>query len=433
MSDQKQGANSRVSSKVTIALILFPIILMIVIGAINNNFANTGISGNPTLTCDQTLNFCYNTANTGCQAVTCQFTALSFLSQASPFTQILSGNIFGLFNSLNSQANGNNNAGAFDVWGGGTFFTGDCYAKSISGGSTTINRINFTSCTETNLDNTNMSLTNPSITKWLNWNPKGAGVNKSLTFFHLTTNSTHWLKCGNGQVGDSTHFQDLANINYTAGGNTNFLGWSWFGCDFFVKATQTYVGGCGGGNFATFCFTPTGMVWSFLMAVQITGGSSPQATPSHYKAYIEVMNWDTEHCGSVFLKQGSVALQNNFFSTQCQTGMTNIGNILSPSIQYGWLTPILLFVLGIALVLIGTGTFFNAGGNVLGTGTSFGAGSNPQGTKLAQVIGLGLIVWTVIFSEFGTWINPTYFPFGLDVITTFALTGSFFFGLYERL
>ncbi len=84
------------------------------------------------------------------------------------------------------------------------------------------------------------------------------------------------------------------------------------------------------------------------------------------------------------------------------------------------------FVGGIILLYLAlgvSGTF-----EILGTGVSFG--DNSQGSKLAGSIGFGLILWSPIYSEFGSWLTSTTLGFGVAAIVTILLEFIFFAGIY---
>ena len=91
------------------------------------------------------------------------------------------------------------------------------------------------------------------------------------------------------------------------------------------------------------------------------------------------------------------------------------------------------FIIGIILFIMSFGIGFNGSVGLFG-GNSAGGGftTNPQGTKLAQTFGLGLLIWTPLYSEFGGWINAqTLGGYGLDIIINFALFICVFLGFYS--
>jgi len=106
------------------------------------------------------------------------------------------------------------------------------------------------------------------------------------------------------------------------------------------------------------------------------------------------------------------------------TGGISFGNILG----FG------LWLLGAALVLfLSLGISFGGGGSFLASGASFQVGSNKQGSKLAQTVGIGLLVWIPFYSEFSTWFTSGLLPYGIDGVTgiiAIAITATMAFGLY---
>ncbi|MDG6998458.1 MAG: hypothetical protein JRN15_05010 [Nitrososphaerota archaeon] len=87
---------------------------------------------------------------------------------------------------------------------------------------------------------------------------------------------------------------------------------------------------------------------------------------------------------------------------------------------------------GVILLLIGSGIGIKIAASGVETG--------EQGSKLAQVMGFGLIIWSLAFSEFGTWLfgngsltsaNGTLGPM-LSAIIGGILTLIFFIGMYEQ-
>ena len=84
------------------------------------------------------------------------------------------------------------------------------------------------------------------------------------------------------------------------------------------------------------------------------------------------------------------------------------------------------FLAGVIVLLGGLGLQLGMGGGV-------SAGVNPQGSKLFQVIGITLILWSFLTSEFGTWYSSGILPYGLDGtfgIVGSVITGAMFLGAY---
>jgi hypothetical protein len=84
------------------------------------------------------------------------------------------------------------------------------------------------------------------------------------------------------------------------------------------------------------------------------------------------------------------------------------------ALQAGFLTPFLAIIVGLILFLVGLGINLQAGGSIFGSGTTLGAGVNPQGTRLAQTLGMALMAYVPLYSEFSSWFTSGFLPNGLD-------------------
>lgn len=84
------------------------------------------------------------------------------------------------------------------------------------------------------------------------------------------------------------------------------------------------------------------------------------------------------------------------------------------------------FIVSLILIFLGFGLTFAA--TILGSGTTIGI--NSQATKMCQVFGIGLLSWSLLYSEFGSWLNDL--TIGLGTIIFTMLTMMFFVGLYWR-
>jgi hypothetical protein len=89
----------------------------------------------------------------------------------------------------------------------------------------------------------------------------------------------------------------------------------------------------------------------------------------------------------------------------------------------------IIFLFGIILLLLSFGLSLSAGGGALTVQGQGGVGVNPQGTKLAQIFGIGLVVYGFIFSEF--MVNWLIFPFGVGPTIQFILSFFYFYALWE--
>jgi hypothetical protein len=106
---------------------------------------------------------------------------------------------------------------------------------------------------------------------------------------------------------------------------------------------------------------------------------------------------------------------NNLYSFQCVMMYPVTPPVAIPGTVSGLnVTSILSFALtilgGTLLILLALGINIGIGGSILASGASTSVGSNPQGTKLAQTVGLGLLVWFPLYSEFSTWFTRGFLP-----------------------
>ncbi len=99
----------------------------------------------------------------------------------------------------------------------------------------------------------------------------------------------------------------------------------------------------------------------------------------------------------------------------------------SPSATFINTFSVLGVIIGIILFLLAMGIGFNA--QALATG--LGITVDSQGTRLAQILAIGLISFSFLFSEFGSWIITSGFNLGIDIMIPVILAGSFFFGIYD--
>lgn len=393
-----------------LAPIVLSLLLIVGVGVLFNNSAASGLGNPVTMACNQAgapLDTCQNSSSVGCQLDPAQCslsgTSISFLSGNSPFTDVIQGNILGLFQNLNGQ-NSATQHGPFDVTGQGQFYTVNCQG-SYTKGTDEWQNFNFDAgCTQT--DNGNANLSQSAAVSFLNWNPALSGVSKTLALFHLVTNATHFFHC-----------QAETQINYTA-----IIGYSYYGCDEVVGTV---------GNLAI----PGIPHWSMMLAIpnQIIYRLNSTAY-MHFSIFAQPQNWD-----ALFCAQSQEFPSNTppfLFFPQCQNFFTSTAGVSTgglTSFNWGFLTPLIAFALGIVLFIIGLNMTISAGGSIIGTGTSFLVGTGSQGARLAQSMGVGLLVFAPLYSEFigpiDSWVSVL--PNGLAVIVPIILAGFFFFGCYQ--
>ncbi|MDE1824737.1 MAG: hypothetical protein KGH74_05605, partial [Candidatus Micrarchaeota archaeon] len=244
------------------------------------------------------------------------------------------------------------------------------------------------------------------------------------------TNNGHAMSC---------NFQMQLNYTYASAA---YAGWTYYGCDIWNPPAHT---GCTQEIPSTVSCLTKQYYWSFLISIPwqqgVLSSAKDYACTSvgagdycwHIQANIQTEQWDSEEClpivpSDVIHQSPQCAQWFSNYKAQVQAGSGG-----SP-VSFGAFTPIVTFLIGVIFFFMGLGINFTMGGSILGSGTTFGAGSNRQGTKLFQVLGLGLLVWSIFYSEFATWFTSSLLPYGFDGptgIISVLLTGLFFFGVYE--
>lgn len=305
----------------SMSLMFFPLILLIFVGIISNNFVASGIQTTPTFTgypCILGTGNCSLIASAvpnGCAAdiQNCNssaITTISFLDADSPFTQLIQGNIIGFFGSIFSSNN-------------------------KQGGGNSLTQLNF--CTA------------------------NQGSGQTITSFY----------CQSGSGYGCFIFPDSTTLFYNATSNAgNSSNWSIEG-DAFNP------------NDCNFVKIPAERAYALQYG------------------YYDVFNATYYTLHFQTLSSTTVSLPNTF--------------------------SIIGFLFGIVLLLGGLGLTIALA--VLGSGTTIGI--NQQGTKMMQIIGIALIVWIFIFSEFGGWLSV--FTLGIGTIIYILLTAMYFVGIYWRL
>jgi hypothetical protein len=244
-------------------------------------------------------------------------------------------------------------------------------------------------CTQANPD---LSNTTKALTfAFTNWNINLTST-KIIPFYQINNNATYALVCFN------------EGFYYVTAQPS--VGYSTLGCDY-------YIFGIGGAPPALPDVTP---VFSFLLGIpanQATGGvmtgNMPTATFYHIQAFVQPQTWDTAFCADVFLGINLI-LQ----SQQCINMETWFTTPHGSNFQAGFLTPFLTMIVGLILFLVGLGINLTAGGTLFGSGTNLGAGVNEQGTRLAQMLGITLMAYVPLYSEFSSWFTSGILPNGLD-------------------
>lgn len=384
------------------------VILLALPGALYNNASNSGLVlvGGTIGNCDSTLDICSYTNNVACQAAAgnCALTGqtISFLNGNSPFTQLMQGNLFALFNNLNplsstasGQTSWSGTHGPFDVTGNPNYYAADCQGTTPISTSRSQTNWVLTMCTQAGNDGKNVTEANAAT--WNSWNTNWISVG-ALQFYNLG-NATYPRSCS-----------QLAQINYTLLGNS---GYTYFGCEIATPTIQ----GIG--------TQPTNRAWGYLVAMPVSYGAMP-AGASHQYLFVQLENWATFEC----LPNINMGY---YSSVPCQNFVNGFKGFTIPGTSVSFVPNssggiVFGFISGIILLLGGVGLQLGFGGGV-------SAGVNRQGTKLFQVLGIGLILWSFLYSEFSFWFTSGNLPYGLDGalgIVSVMLSGVFFFGIYKQ-
>lgn len=406
-------------------LIIGAVVMLCFPGIIFNNMQASGLTPSYSATCPTydtpSMPICYNGNNAGCQLAANQCSlspssvSFGFLSTSSPFTNLLSGDIFGFFGSLTSTS-GATQHGPFDPAGGGAYYPVSCQIQWATKSHWAVQNILFHSCTFTNsVGNVNLTSSYPAFTTTLSAPAESAlpsGSSFTTSFPTLVSNSTYAASC-----------QPMAYSNYTSytgttnGGNTN--GFVWAGCQ-YSHTSSPY------------------QTWSFLIsipnAVLLNGGGGIScAGYCHVSAYLQQEQWYTYGCVSYY---ETPAVNSAFGSIQCTNFLNSVLNVnggqaAAPSLNFGLLAPVVGFIIGLILFVAGLSISFT----LPVPSTNAGVAVGSQGARLAQIFGMGLLIWTPLYSEFGngSWLSPIYLPYGLSIVMTVCLTGTFFLGLFWQL
>jgi hypothetical protein len=155
-------------------------------------------------------------------------------------------------------------------------------------------------------------------------------------------------------------------------------------------------------------------------------GSSCSTNPTFTNIYVHFFDFNASSCwvaSADFLGTGKVVRVAN--PTPSCTSLFQELDAL-PSQNNGFLY-ILGIGAGILLFIIGLGLGFSASGFTF----QFSLTPNSQGTRLAQALGIALLVFIPTASEFGGWV--ALIPLALGVPLNIFFLGSTFFGIYDQM
>ena len=359
-------------------LIVFPLFVLILIGIISNNMIASNVQTMPTFQISSySLGVVTPIGNNGCDSSkqNCNFTvasAYTFLNPNSPFTLLVQGNILSFIVNIFTMSESPN-----------IFYSAYSLCYSIENGV-------FQN--ESNID-------------------------------------IHGFVCqGYTANGAGTHPFPNAGvpINFTSNDGNNSI-WQGFGCklvngNYPCSFTNLHNTAQWTGN-ATFV-----SFWGLYLKNGTTIQQS--ATCSIGQTIISLGGCNILmpflfHSSSVFTCQSQKGLREMGINTTTTFSFclipainpaTSASSLPNSFSAISFITGALLLFLGIGLAI---------------TSAVIGFSINAQGTKLAQVFGFGLIVWSFIYGEFGSWLSV--FTLGIGTIVFVMFTASFFLGLYWRM
>lgn len=390
MAERIQAAGNRVvqaGKTHSMELILFPIIFLFFSGVIANSFTSSAINTSPQLpatTCSsnaQALSgaqICFPTNTNGCDnsVSNCNFTSAtsySFLNPNSPFAQLLTGNVLGF---LASAFSGSETPNSYQI--GETLcvgFANGAYLNQTGQGIT-----KFSCAGDIRYGNAQL----PNVLPLLN----ATSNNGNVSIWSLNgCPNTVGVTCTNGTSSNGQYSQAETNAFYIINGTTLTTG-------------QCTVLGV--------TYPQCGVFWRVFAAGGVTTFTcaSSNGTLNYYGKLIN-LKVSTYYCLIPYSTQAG--------STSASTGLASTFSV------WGFIFGFILLVLGLGITL---------STQIVGSGGTVGA--NQQGSKMAQAFGLGILVWTFIFGEFGaTWLPNLPFNFGTMITVTF--TAMFFLGLYWRI
>lgn len=444
-------------------LIFTSIMLIGLPGILYSNFQASGLAGSFNLTCPNAYQgdfTCQNSEAVACQNATyssaCSLsgTSISFLNDQSPFTDLITGNILGFYHALTNP--GTNTApqqNAFQIAGLGTagLFPGTCQAY-YQGNATADSSYVLRSCTAVNPQGNNLTFTQAPVLQ-----PAPNFPNRNAQPFYSLgiSNSTEWPKTASAYLQS-----DMCNLLVTYNTFTGAFDDSLYGCQYY--ATSNHVtsywyfatninASSGGWTVRTYGGTRTPAYCAAHFGLNQT-----QCAPFHVPVTVQPEAWDVYDCypqdnqnfsgGTTFhqdLGPGTPPGTAHFYNPlvvgpitpQCAQLLQSVHNYdrtntpqnstLQLGAGLGWVISILLFI-------IASGINFNMTGDVLATGGGLGMGANRQATKFAQVLGLGLVAFLPLYSEFSVWFTSGILPNGFDgpagIVSIMSII-LFFFGV----
>ena len=418
-------------------LLFSAILTLTVTGMIYNNYTASGLAPTFGLTCpgypDVT---CQNSNPSGCQAqpsqCTLSGTSIQLLNQQSPFTSLIHGDVTGALPYLTGNVNGfqpSKSMWQVTPFGSSNLYDGQCFLK-YSPNATGLSGYQTSLCWQTSSlgvvsGNTGVI----PITRAFKLPPVPGSANQTVVpFFGLgVTNSTTY-PVGSSYI-QSTSCKSMIGF-FFEGTNTNTLA----GCQYYYvhageSTTYYYYAIDYNTTSAAYTVPVQGATRSISYCDANAGLNFTQCPNVYAPVVVQPENWDVFDCdqminfpqGSTFhedLGTGGLHIYNPLavgsITPQCQAIVQAISNFKANANASGILGSVFLWLASIIIFIIATGINFQATGSIFGSGVGVAAGVNRQGTKFAQVMGLALVIFIPLYSEFGTWFQSGVLPNGLD-------------------
>lgn len=438
-------------------LVFFSLLILVIPGVLFNNFSSSGLNPAFALTChgpylagqnvDPT---CQNLNPVGCQldAPSCSLngTSIGFLNQASPWTEIVRGNYLGFLSVLTGAGYTTQNAYQIGGFGTSNIVRGQCLNNYVSNSSAAYGYKPL-ACTQLGSRGEVLSKGQTLVISPASYFQNQTGIH----LFQLTvTNASSYNPLG-------TYFE--ANMcqglfGLTVGGNfVNILS----GCQYYStqsgKTTYWYFDMDYDNTTATFAQTPQqGATRSFNYCNGHSGLNATQCPPLLVPVTLQPESWNVRDCALQNIQPSGEPAHFNWgvplgintydplaippISPPCTAMQQSITNFNTSNgagaTSVFTVGSVLLWITGIILFIVASGINFTISGGIFGTGAGLGAGVNRQGTKFAQILGLSLVAFIPLYSEFDSWFTSGILPNGLDGISgiiSILITGIFFGGV----
>ncbi len=358
-----------------IFLILIPMIMLIGVGVFVNNLTSDGWSTTPDSSTCTSLN-CPAYLPPGCNAAisNCNITAkttFSFMNPNSPFTLLLQGNIIGFFSNV--------------------FTSGETPNQIYSGYTICIPQIKGVYANETGSD--------ISRFQCLGYTASGVGthpfpqVGIPMNATSNNGNNSIWTIQG-CQLSQSYTYP--CTLNYGNGiesfnGTQNQMDFY----AFYVPNSTSLMSASGCTIYGSVQACGVLMPWLFHVSTTFTCPNT---------AHVNGLNINATHYYCLLPVNNPVTSTNSL-----------------PNSFAG-----LSFIFGVILLFAGFGLAITA--------ATIGFTINEQGTRLAQVFGVGIVIWSFVYGEFGaSWLTAATLGLGIAAIATSCLTVMFFMGMYWQM